>query len=98
MEQTGEMVLVSAARLRELEELADFALKVKERHKADFERLSEYNKANPEKRNEVVNRWKEKNREAYNARRRELYRQKKEAAAAAQTPGGSLDPSVCPTN
>ena len=51
--------------------------------------LREYDIAHPEKRVERARRYKEKNRDAYNARRRELRRLKKEAAtgvAAASVP------------
>ena len=87
MEQTDEMVLVSAARLRELEEtVTQLKEKLNKRNHNNTERLKEYRRTHPEVNAEGVKRWKEKNREAYNARRRELYRQKKEAAAAG-TPG-----------
>jgi hypothetical protein len=76
-------VTITAARLAELEALAEIGLKYKERNETDFKRLSERHKANPAKHYEDVKRWREKNRDAINARRRELRRLKKEASGAA---------------
>jgi hypothetical protein len=69
-------------RLTELEALAAIGQKTKEKNEADFKRLEDRRKENPELRNELARNWRSKNREAYNARRRELRRQKKETAAA----------------
>lgn len=81
----SETVTISVARLQELEAAAAAAATLKERLKkanhCDPERLKAYNKAHPEKAAERSKRYKERNREAYNARRRELRRLKKEAAA-----------------
>jgi hypothetical protein len=92
-------VTITAARLAELEALAEIGLKYKERNEADFKRLAERNKADPARYNETVRQWKAKNREAYNARQRELYRLKKEAAMAtvAQTAGLPGNSAVCLT-
>jgi hypothetical protein len=76
MEQTGEMVLVSAARLRELEELATKGQKLTEKQKSTLEELRNYDKTHPNEVKERKNRYISKNREAYNARRRERYRQR----------------------
>lgn len=87
MESTEEMILVPKAemdRLRELEE------KLKKRMFSNPERINAYNKAHPEKHRAAVQRWKDAHREEYNARRRELRRLKKEAAASGLTAG------VCP--
>ena len=88
---TTTTVTITAARLAELEALAAFALKVKAQQAADLTRLSTYDKAHPDKVSERIKRYKEKNREAYNARRRELRRLKREAAAA---PPESNDPAL----
>lgn len=76
MEQT-EMVLVPAARLRELEELAVKGQKLTEKQKSTLEELRNYDKTHPDEVKERKNRYISKNREAYNARRRERYRQRK---------------------
>lgn len=72
-------------RIAELEaEVAELKARLEKRMNNNLERLREYRKANPEKVTEATKRWKETNRDAYNARRRELYQQKK----AAVFPGG----------
>jgi hypothetical protein len=63
--QPSDMVLISAARLAELEAAAAKVAKQREKNK------------------EQVHQCINKNREAYNARRRELYRLKKANGAAA---------------
>ena len=70
-------------RIAELEaEVAELKARLEKRMNNNLERLEAYNKAHPEKNLERVKRWQEKNRDAYNARRRALYQQKKEAAVA----------------
>jgi hypothetical protein len=83
----GPFVTIPAARLAELEELAAFALKVKAQQAARLAKLNERNKATPEAISKRVKKWQDANREAYNARRRELRRLKREAEAAAESPG-----------
>jgi len=80
-------VLISAARLAELEALE---AKVSARNEQKLIALKKYNKEHPEKTAERVRRFKELNRDAYNARRRELYHLKKA--------GGGQQGSSCPTN
>ena len=81
-----ETVTISVERLKELEAAAAalpiLKEKLKKANHCDIEKLNNYNKAHPEKAAERSKRSKERNREAYLARRRELYRLKKEAAAA----------------
>jgi hypothetical protein len=79
----GPYVTIPAARLAELEELAAFALKVKARNATELSRVKTHDKSHPEKVAARVKRHKDKDRAAYNARRRELYRLKREAEAAA---------------
>jgi len=79
----SETVTITAARLQELEALE---AKVKEQQAQDLKRLAAYDKAHPDKVLERVKRYQNKDRDAYNARRRELRRLAKAAAAAA--PGG----------
>jgi len=89
----SETVTISAARLQELEAAAAAVPILKEKLKkanhSDPARLKAYDKAHPEKAAERSKRCKDKNREAYNARRRELYRLKKE--------DGYTAPVVAPT-
>ena len=71
------------ARIQELEAVvAQLKQKLTKYQKADVTRLTDlkqYDKEHPEKVAERVKRYKEKNREALLARRRELYKQKKQA-------------------
>lgn len=69
--------------IQEFEELKAKAAKTDERNKKSLERLNKYNETNPNAVRERVKRYKDKDRDAYNARRRELRRLKKEAEAAA---------------
>ena len=81
----SDMVTITLERLKELEK---YEAKVKAKNAKDTIRLMEYDKAHPEKVLERAKKYQDKNREAYNARRRELRKLKKEAAeAAAKTPG-----------
>ena len=80
--ETTDMVTIPAARLAELEALE---AKITTTNTERFEYLRNKDKANPEKVRERVKRYKDKDRTAYNARRRELRRLKKAAAAAAVT-------------
>jgi len=90
----SETVTISVARLQELEAAAAAVSTLKERLKkanhCDIDKLKAYDKAHPEKAAERSKRYKERNREAYNARRRELRRLKKEAA----TPGSVVSTPV----
>jgi hypothetical protein len=89
MSDTGtvEMVTIPAARLAELEALAAVAREVKTKQAERLASVVERYKQTPESVLARVKRYQDKNRDAYNARRRELRRLKKEAAAVA-TPGG----------
>jgi len=88
-----DMVMISAARLAELEALIEINAKMKEKllkfNHSSIERLRKYREEHPDNKRDRSQRYREKDREAYNARRREQRRLKKEAAAAA---GGG-----CPT-
>jgi len=81
-----ETVLISVTRLKELEAAAAAIPILKEKlmkaNHCDTERLNAYNKAHPEKNAERVKRHIEKDRDAYNAKRRERRRLKREAAEA----------------
>jgi mevalonate kinase len=100
----SETVTITVERLKELEAAAAELPILKERFKkanhSDITRLNAYNKAHPEKVLERTKRYKDKDRDAYNARRRELRRLKKEAEAAAATTkssgGGGQHPAVAP--
>lgn len=77
------MVTISAARLAELEAAEK---RLAKRNHSNLERLRAYNEANPFKAADATERsmkWYARNREEYNAKRREKRRQAKEAAAAA---------------
>lgn len=85
-----DTVTISVERLKELEAAAAalpiLKEKLKKANHSDPKRINAYNKAHPEKVLEKVLRYQNKDRDAYNARRRELRRLKKEAAAAATNP------------
>jgi len=83
-----QTVLISAARLAELEALE---AKATARNEQKLAALKKYNKEHPEKAAARAKRFKELNRDVYNARRRELYRLKKAG-------GGEQQGSSCPTN
>jgi hypothetical protein len=75
---------VTTISVQELEELKAKAAKAEtysEQHKKGLDRLHKHDKEHPEKVNERMRKYLNKNREAYNARRRELRRLKKDAAA-----------------
>jgi hypothetical protein len=72
----SDLVTITAGRLKELEALE---AKVKEHNMKDAKRLNAYNKAHPEKVLERVKRHIEKDRDAYNARRRERRRSNQNA-------------------
>lgn len=76
-----DMVLISAARLAELEAAAAKVAKQREKNK---EARREYEQTHPEKSVARYTRWYAANREEINARRREKRRLEKEAAAAAE--------------
>jgi len=78
-----DTVTISVERLKELE---DLEAKVKAKNAEDTKRLIEYDKTHPGKAAERSKRCKERNHEAYLARRRELYRLKR---AGATTPVGA---------
>ncbi len=71
---TEQTVTISAARLAELEAAE---AKLKARKAAGLEDLKKFAEAHPENAKERYKRYVEKNKEAINARRRELYKQKK---------------------
>ena len=79
----SDLVTISAERLKELEAAAAaipiLKEKLKKANHCDIDKINAYNKAHPEKVLERVKRYQEKNRDAYNARRRELRKLKKEA-------------------
>lgn len=81
-------VLISAERLKELEDaesrLSHVEEKLKNKRNNNVERINAYNKAHPEKVVERVKRYQERNREAYNARQRELRKIKREQKLADQ--------------
>jgi hypothetical protein len=83
----------ATTRIAELEaQVADLQARLAKRNNSNLERLKAYREANPEKAAESTatsaKRYKEAHREAYNARRRELYRLKR-AAAMEQTPAAT---------
>lgn len=78
----SDLVTITAERLKELEALE---AKVKAKNEQKRIELQKYTDT-PEKRLERVKRHIEKDRDAYNARRRERRRLAKEAAAAAKPP------------
>lgn len=84
-----EMVMVSAARLAELEALVDITAEMKKKllkfNHSSIERLKKYKETHPDNAEKICERsqrYRERDREAYNARRREQRRLKKEAAAS----------------
>jgi Na+/phosphate symporter len=74
-----EMVTIPAARLAELEALESQITKKKTER---IEHLRAVDKEKADRVLERTKRYRNKDRDAYNARRRALYKQKKEAAAA----------------
>ena len=87
----SETVTITKERLAELEK---YEARIKAKNAKDAKRLMEYDKANPEKVLERAKKYQDKDRDAYNARRRELRKLKKEAVAAAKIPGdGSSTPA-----
>jgi hypothetical protein len=97
----SDLVTITAERLKELEAAAAAVPILKEKLKkanhSDPDRINAYNKAHPEKVLERVKRHIEKDRDAYNARRRERRRLAKEAAAAAAPGDGLITPAVNPS-
>ena len=85
----SDTVTITKERLQELEAAAAtipiLKEKLKKANHSDVDRINAYNKAHPEKVAARVKRYVEQNREAYNARRRELYHQKR-AAVGSTTP------------
>lgn len=85
----SETVTITKERLQELEAAAAtipiLKEKLKKANHSDIEKLKKYDKAHPEKAAERSKRCKERNHEAYLARRRELYHQKR-AAVGSTTP------------
>jgi hypothetical protein len=79
----SETVTITVERLKELEK---YEAKIKAKNAKDTIRLAEYHKTHPEKTLARVNRHIEKDRDAYNAKRRERRRLAKEAAAVAAKP------------
>jgi hypothetical protein len=84
----SETVTITVERLKELEK---YEAKAKAKIAKDTIRLAEFHKAHPEKNSECVNRYINKDRDAYNAKRRERRRLAKEAAVA--VPGGGHIPT-----
>lgn len=82
VEMEEETVTISVHRLKELEQAAALLVTVQEklnkRMNNSVERMKQYDEAHPEKKRERTKRSQEKNREALNERRREIYRLKKE--------------------
>lgn len=76
----SELVQITAERLKALEAIE---AKVKAQQAQDLKRLAAYDKAHPDKVLERVKRYQNKDRDAYNARRRELRRLAKAAAVPA---------------
>lgn len=74
----AETVTITVERLKELEALE---AKVKAQQAQDLKRLVAYDKAHPDKVLERAKRYQNKDRDAYNARRREIRRLAKAAAA-----------------
>lgn len=95
-----ESVLVSVSRLRELEAAAAalpvVSAKLAKRAHNNIAKLRAYDAAHPEKATERSKRYKERNNDAYLARRRELYHLRKAAKAAAETPGLPPPTAVVP--
>lgn len=72
----------ASARIAELEaEVADLKARLAKRNNNNLEKLNAYNAAHPEKAAARSKKYKEAHREAYNARRRELYRLKRSESA-----------------
>lgn len=90
MESTEEMITIPKAEMDRLRALEEKYTIIKPKYDKlmhnHAERVNAYNKAHPEKVLARVNKYINKDRDAYNARRRELRRLKKEAAAAAANP------------
>lgn len=96
MAAPAEMVLISAARLAELEaEIVSLKERVAKRAHYNISNLREYDAAHPEKKREATKKYKAEHRTEINARRRELYRLKKTAAAASGS-SGQVDASTAP--
>lgn len=75
----SETVTITKERLAELEK---YEARIKAKNAKDAKRVIEYQKEHPEKNLERVNKHIDKDRDAYNAKRREKRRLAKEAAAA----------------
>lgn len=87
---TTEMVTIPAARLAELEtEVTTLKERVKKLNHNTLDRLNKYYTENPTeaaaRAAERSKKCKATNRDAYNARRRELYRMKKETSTAGKS-------------
>jgi len=96
----SELVQITVERLKELEAAAAavpiLREKLKKANHSDPARVNAYNKAHPEKVLERVKRHIEKDRDAYNARRRERRRLAKEAGSGSGP--GLTTPAVNPPN
>lgn len=90
MTDTPETVVITAERLKQLEEaemrLSSVEEKLKKRNHHNVENVRQYDIENPGRSSERSKKCKERNREAYNARRRELYKQRKLAVGTAILP------------
>jgi hypothetical protein len=81
------------ARIAELEAtVADLRARLAKRNHNSLERLQAYNAAHPDAAAARVKRYQERNREAYNARRRELRRLKRSGGAGAGEPPTAVNP------
>lgn len=88
---TPPTVTIPATHLAALEaEIASLKARLAKRTHHNISSLREYDATHPEKNAERVRRHREKNRDAYNARRREQRRLKKAAV------GGETDASITP--
>ena len=82
----SETVTITKERLAELEK---YEARIKAKNAMDTKRIIEYQKEHPEINLQRVNKHIDKDREAYNAKRREKRRLAKEAAAADPKAPGS---------
>ena len=101
MSTEAPTVTITVERLKELEaaaaRLSHVEERLRKRNHNNVDRINAYNKAHPDKVAERYRKHVEKDRDSYNAKRRERYRQRKEAATAttaAEPPGGAKPPAV----
>ena len=97
--ESEAMVTIPARQLTELHTtIATLQEKLSKRNHNSIDRLNNYRKANPEKAAASIKRYKDEHREEINAQRREAYRLKKAATAAASAipPASEETPTVIP--